>query len=378
MVTDRNTALKSSLPPRSLHSFSDSCNIFTAPPSLTYPQPARPATPMAPLATLRTASQAVAAPSASATARRAPARAIAAPRRPRAHTAAAANDDDQAWPAAAASGRAQLPTRRAFLNGALKVSIAGASMLSSMDDMVPAAPLPRSLSSAALAADAAVHTPRAASAGAQAAAHEFEHASVLPVPLKPFGGPASLAAAPTPLHQVNACCCSGPVSSPASALAHSHPMPCVLQHLTSAAARPPSAAVHRRPPGRCALPPAARGGGQHGYVRLPPQQHGVRQPVLPAGGRGSRPRHGPHRLGAAVRCGAAGGPALGPAAGGVHAAGGTAGAAGARARAGMRPVLSAPSARLYLLEWSCHPTLTSPRERPRQLPDLFLNEIPAP
>ncbi|KAI7838462.1 hypothetical protein COHA_007725 [Chlorella ohadii] len=165
-----------------------------------------------PLATLShtaaaTASQAVAARKHPAAASQAVRAAVQLPRRARSAACAAAAAP-LAAPCAAAD-RAALPSRRAFLNGALKVSVASASLLSSIEDIAEAAPMHRSLSAAALAADA-VHSPRAAAAGSleRSAAREFDHASMLPLPLKPFGGglsggsaPASLAAAPSPVHQ---------------------------------------------------------------------------------------------------------------------------------------------------------------------------------
>ena len=217
--------------------------------------------PQAPLAllshTAAAASQAVAAPRASAAARPAVPRAAAVPRSARRPACAAAAAAAVQAPAAARE-RAQLPSRRAFLNGALKVSVASASLLSSIDDIAEAAPMHRSLSAAALAADA-VHSPRAAAAGSleRSAAREFDHASMLSLPLKPFGGalsggsaPASLAAAPSPVHQVCACYPAGP--APALAPPPLHAAACAAQ----------STAPDQR---RCPLPsPAAAAVCRHG------------------------------------------------------------------------------------------------------------------
>lgn len=163
--------------------------------------------------TASTASRAVAARRQPAAASQEPRQVAALPRRPRKPTCAAA----AAAAPAAASDRAALPSRRAFLNGALKVSVASVSLLGSIDDLAEAAPMHRSLSSAALAADA-VHSPRAAAAGSmeRRAAREFD-AGMLPLPLKPFGSAMSGSSDPASLeatHQVCACSCMTPAPSP--------------------------------------------------------------------------------------------------------------------------------------------------------------------
>ncbi len=216
-----------------------------------------------PLATLShtaaaTASQAIAARKHPAAASQAVRAAVQLPRRARSSTCAAAAAPSAATHAAA--DRAALPSRRAFLSGALKVSVASASLLSSIDDIAEAAPMHRSLSAAALAADA-VHSPRAAAAGSleRSAAREFDHASMLPLPLKPFSGalsggsaPASLAAAPTPAHQVCARCPADP--APALAPTRLHPAACAAQSTAPDQRRcplpfPAAAAVCHHSPG---------------------------------------------------------------------------------------------------------------------------------
>lgn len=206
--------------------------------------------------TASTASRAVAARRQPAAASPAPQKAAALPRRPRKPTCAAAAAAAATAAPAAAADRAALPSRRAFLNGALKVSVASVSLLGSIDDLAEAAPMHRSLSSAALAADA-VHSPRAAAAGSleRSAAREFDHIGMLPLPLKPFGGAISGSSAPASLETApQVCACSGmtPAHSPSrnahatrsACHANAGPYQCRCPPASSAAG-----AVYHRSPG---------------------------------------------------------------------------------------------------------------------------------